>query len=40
LKDGTNRVNYPDHFKLLDMTGITDSARKAKLSEIWSNRYE
>ena len=39
---GRGRIagNYPDNFKLLDMTGITDADLKQRLSEEWSARYE
>ena len=40
LEDGEDRGNYPDNFKLLDMTGITDADLKQRLSEEWSARYE
>ena len=40
LEDGEDRGNYPDDFKLLDMTGITDADLKQRLSEEWSARYE
>ncbi len=38
--DGEDKGDYPQNFKLMDMTGIADSELKARLSEEWSRRYE
>ena len=35
-----NRVEYPEHFTLLDMQGITDAATKTTLTDAWRARYE
>ncbi len=35
-----DKGNYPDNFKLLDMTGLEDPELKERLSQEWSNRYE
>lgn len=35
LQDGVNRGNYPDNFKLLDMTGITDGTIKTEYTDKW-----
>ena len=40
LEEGEDRGEYPDDFKLLDMTGIEDPDLKSELSEKWSERYE
>ena len=35
-----DKGDYPENFKLLDMTGIEDPELKERLSQEWSNRYE
>ena len=37
LKDGVDIGNYPDNFKLLDMTGITDGNLKKSYTEKWND---
>jgi len=37
LEDAKNRGNYPADFKLLDMSGITDSVIKIEYTDKWSN---
>lgn len=40
LENGADRGDYPDDFKLMDMSGIADTELKARLSAEWSARYE
>ncbi|MEA4921008.1 MAG: extracellular solute-binding protein [Clostridiaceae bacterium] len=40
LEGESDKGNYPESFKLLDMTGIGDPDTKADFSEKWSQRYE
>ena len=35
-----NRIEYPEHFALLDMQGITDATVKTSLTDAWRARYE
>lgn len=40
LEGSANRGTYPEGFKLMDMTGISDAELKTEISEKWSERYE
>ena len=40
LEGGQDKGEYPEGFRLLDMTGVTDSVLKTALTEKWSERYE
>ncbi|PWL63515.1 MAG: hypothetical protein DBY34_01675 [Oscillospiraceae bacterium] len=40
IEGGENRGEYPENFKLLDMTGIADPDLKAERAQKWSERYE
>lgn len=40
IEGGENRGNYPENFKLLDMSGITDPELKEARLQKWSERYE
>ena len=35
-----DRNEYPDSFRVLDMTGITDMDRRAAVLEIWSEKFD
>ena len=40
LKDAPDSADYPEGFYLMDMRGISDSARKESILLKWSERYE
>lgn len=40
LEGGENRGSYPDDFRYLNMEGISDPELKARISALWSDRYE
>lgn len=40
MEGGENAAVYPDSFYLMDMSGISDSARKESVLAAWSRRYE
>ena len=40
LEGGKDRGDYPENFRLMDMTGISDPDLKTEISQKWSERYE